>query len=69
MFPAMGLSLLIAVFISYVPAIQRIFLTREISAEYFFLPIAFGIVMISADELRKYVVRTYPRSFLAKIAW
>ncbi|CAD6909862.1 unnamed protein product, partial [Tilletia caries] len=54
---------------SYVPAIQRIFLTREISAEYFFLPIAFGIVMISADELRKYVVRTYPRSFLAKIAW
>ncbi|KAE8232786.1 hypothetical protein CF326_g2175 [Tilletia indica] len=69
LFPAMILSLLIGLFISYIPAIQHIFLTREIRIEYFFLPAAFGLVMISMDELRKYAVRKYPRSFLAKIAW
>ncbi|KAK0528291.1 hypothetical protein OC834_004105 [Tilletia horrida] len=69
LFPAMLCSLLIGIFISYVPAIQHVFLTREVRVEYFFLPAAFGIVMISLDEGRKLIVRTYPRSFLAKIAW
>ncbi|KAL9936732.1 hypothetical protein V8E36_004800 [Tilletia maclaganii] len=69
LFPAMLVSLLIGIFIHYVPAIQHVFLTREIRVEYFFLPAAFGIVMLSLDEMRKYAVRTYPRCFLAKIAW
>ncbi|KAK0544159.1 hypothetical protein OC846_006169 [Tilletia horrida] len=69
MFPAMLVSLLIGIFISYIPAIQHVFLTREIRVEYFFIPMGFGIVMLSLDELRKLCVRTYPRSFLAKMAW
>ncbi|UZJ57002.1 hypothetical protein CBS101457_006322 [Exobasidium rhododendri] len=67
--PAIIASFSFAIFFSYVPAIQRVFLTRGIPVEYFFLPVAFGIVLLSFDELRKLIVRTYPKSIVAKIAW
>jgi len=40
-----------------------------VPVEHFFLPIAFGLVVLLADETRKYFVRKYPKGFLAKIAW
>ncbi len=67
--PAMALSLLIAVFLSYIPALQRVFLTRGVEVEHYFLPVAFGVGMLMLEELRKLAVRHFPRSFLAYVAW
>ncbi|KAJ1025850.1 hypothetical protein NDA16_002476 [Ustilago loliicola] len=69
LFPAMATSLLIAVFLSYVPAFQKVFLTRGVSVEHYFLPMAFGVGMLLLEETRKFLVRQYPRSIIAKLAW
>lgn len=69
LFPAMGLALCLAVFFSYVPFFQKIFLTRGIPAENYFIPITFGIGLLTLDEVRKFFVRRYPKGFLARIAW
>lgn len=69
LFAGMLASFCLAIFFSYIPPIQNVFLTRGIPAEYFFLPMAFGLVTLSLDELRKLVVRRYPRSIVARLAW
>ncbi|SJX65096.1 K, P-type ATPase (mediates high-affinity potassium or sodium uptake) [Sporisorium reilianum f. sp. reilianum] len=69
LFPAMVVSLLIAVFFSYVPAFQHVFLTRGVSVEHCFLPVAFGVAMLLLEEARKLVVRKWPRSGVGKVAW
>ncbi|KAF8890953.1 hypothetical protein BD779DRAFT_1610703 [Infundibulicybe gibba] len=69
LFPAMLMALAIGCFFSYVPWFQKIFLTRGIKAEYFFLPMAYGLVILFMDEMRKLWNRRHPKSFLAKIAW
>lgn len=56
-------------FFSYIPAIQKVFLTADIPAYLFFLPAAYGIGILLLDESRKYFVRRHPKSFLARIAW
>lgn len=67
--PAIIASFAIAIFFSYVPPIQRVFLTRGIPVEHFFLPMAFGLVTLFFDEIRKLTIRTYPKSLVAKMAW
>lgn len=67
--PAILSSIFFALFFSYVPQIQAVFLTRGIPCEFFFLPFAWGIFIISLDELRKLVVRSKPKSLVAKLAW
>ncbi|KAJ6579686.1 hypothetical protein DFH09DRAFT_1446136 [Mycena vulgaris] len=68
-FPAMLLALALACFFSYVPWFQRIFLMRGISAEYFFLPMAYGTVLLFLDETRKWWNRGHPKSWVARMAW
>ncbi|KAJ7438708.1 hypothetical protein B0H11DRAFT_1752553 [Mycena galericulata] len=68
-FPAMLMALALACFFSYVPWFQSVFLTRGISAEFFFLPLAYGTVLLFLDESRKWWNRTHPKSLLARIAW
>ncbi|KAJ6599519.1 hypothetical protein B0H10DRAFT_2084333 [Mycena sp. CBHHK59/15] len=68
-FPAMLMALALACFFSYIPWFQSIFLTRGISAEYFFLPMAYGTMLLFLDETRKYWNRGHPNSWLAAIAW
>jgi sodium/potassium-transporting ATPase subunit alpha len=58
-----------ALFFIYVPAFQTLFLTSPVPAEYYFIPMTFGLGLLTLDEVRKYVVRNYPKSFLARIAW
>jgi sodium/potassium-transporting ATPase subunit alpha len=67
--PAILLSFFFALLFSYIPAIQRVFLTRGIQVEFFFLPFAWGAFILAVDELRKLAIRMYPRSFIAKLAW
>lgn len=67
--PAILLSFFFALLFSYIPGVQRVFLTRGIHAEFFFLPFAWGAFILIADELRKLTVRKNPKSFVAKLAW
>jgi len=69
-FPAVVISLSIGTFLSYLPGFQNILLTRGVSVAGWFLPMAYGLVgILFLDETRKYIVRNYPQSFLAKLAW
>lgn len=67
--PAMLVAAGFLFFFSYIDFFQTTFLTRGVRVEYVFLPMAFGLVMLFLDEVRKYFVRKYPKGFLARIAW
>ncbi|GMK56262.1 hypothetical protein CspeluHIS016_0301020 [Cutaneotrichosporon spelunceum] len=67
--PAVASSLGFLFFLSYPPFFQSALLTRPVPVEYIFIPITFGIGLLFLDEVRKFCVRRWPKSFLARIAW
>ncbi|WVW86130.1 hypothetical protein I302_108171 [Kwoniella bestiolae CBS 10118] len=67
--PSMLVSLAFLFFFSYVPFFQNTFLTRGVPVEHIFIPFTFALGLLLLDEGRKYFVRRYPKSLLAKIAW
>lgn len=68
-FPAMLMALGLACFFSYIPWFQKVFGTRGVKVEFFFLPLAYGVVVLLLDETRKWCNRHHPQSPLAKVAW
>ncbi|KAF8987235.1 sodium-potassium ATPase [Cyathus striatus] len=68
-FPAAVLALCIGIFFCYVPWFQKVFQTRPIPVEHFFIPITFGIALLLLDEVRKLVVRTKPNGFISWLSW
>jgi len=68
-FVAMVISTLLAVVILYIPPLQCVFSLSPVPVEFYFTAIAMGMVVIIADEIRRLIVRTFPNSFVAKIAW
>ena len=69
LFPAVLFALVMAFFWCYIPALQDVILTAQVPVEYWFLPMAFGFGLLLIDEARKFCVRRYPGSFVAKMAW
>ncbi|KAF9166587.1 hypothetical protein BGX21_000259 [Mortierella sp. AD011] len=69
LFAGMFSSLVIAIIVTEVPGINKVMLTNPVPIKYWLLPIpcAFGVLLL--DEARKLLVRSYPRSFIAKCAW
>ncbi|KAF9068133.1 hypothetical protein BDP27DRAFT_1266640 [Rhodocollybia butyracea] len=67
--PAVICGLGLACFFSYIPVFQNILLTRGVKAQYYFLPMAYGIFLLFVDESRKWWNRGHPKSILARIAW
>jgi sodium/potassium-transporting ATPase subunit alpha len=65
----MLISLCIAIFVTEVPGIQNLFDTESVPIEFWLIPIPLGLGILLVDEIRKFIVRTYPKSFLARIAW
>ncbi|KAL5346754.1 hypothetical protein ACLOAV_007895 [Pseudogymnoascus australis] len=65
----MGMSLAIAIFVTEVPGIQRIFGTARVPIEFWFIPLPLALGILVMDEIRKLIVRTWPKGFLARIAW
>jgi hypothetical protein len=53
----------------YIPGLNTAINSSPIPVEYFFLPIAFGLWLLFADELRKWWVRKYPKGRIAWLAW
>ncbi|CAK7227350.1 hypothetical protein SBRCBS47491_006539 [Sporothrix bragantina] len=69
LFPAIVLSLGIAVIWLYIPQLQVVLGTSGVPAEYYFLPMALGLGLLGLDEMRKAAVRRFPHSIVAKMAW
>lgn len=51
---------LIAVTNLYGPGLQRVFLTTPIPKMFWGIPFSFALGILTMDELRKLIVRTYP---------
>lgn len=69
LFPAIIFALVMAIFWLYVPAFQNVLGTSQVPAEHFFLPAAFGLGILFIDEARKWAIRKYPNSLIARCAW
>lgn len=71
--PWLVLSVLIAVgiaiFVTEVPGIQNLFGTASVPIEFWLIPIPLALGILVMDEIRKTIVRAWPRGPLAKIAW
>ncbi|TFK65891.1 calcium ATPase transmembrane domain M-containing protein [Pluteus cervinus] len=62
-------TVLIAVTNLYGPGLQKVFGTTPIPGKFWGLPFSFALGILLMDETRKLIVRTYPNSFVAKMAW
>lgn len=62
-------SLCIAIFVTEVPGIQSLFGTASIPIEFWFIPLPLALGILVMDEVRKAIVRAWPRGPLARIAW
>ncbi|PWY98405.1 putative K, P-type ATPase [Testicularia cyperi] len=62
-------AFIIAVFVTEVPGIQRLFGTASVPIEHWLIPIPLAIGILAMDELRKLLVRAFPNSIIAKVAW
>lgn len=67
--PAIAFALIFAIFFLYVPKFHHVLQTAIIPAEYWFFPMAYGMSILLLDEARKFLVRRYPGSVVARIAW
>nr|OQO31842.1 hypothetical protein B0A51_00848 [Rachicladosporium sp. CCFEE 5018] len=67
--PAIVFALLIAILFLYVPKFHSVLGTAVVPVEYWFLPMAFGTIILLIDEARKFGVRRWPKGILAKVAW
>ena len=66
---AIPFNLGVTFLLNYVPAIQKALGNNQVPVEYYFISLGFGIIVFSYDEIRKMMVRRYPKGFFAKIAW
>lgn len=66
---AMAVSLAIAVFVTEVPGFHTLFDTAPVPIEFWLIPLGLALGVLLMDELRKLIVRVFPKSIVAKIAW
>jgi sodium/potassium-transporting ATPase subunit alpha len=64
-----AVSLAIAVFVTEQPGIQSIFGTASVPIEFWLLPLPLALGILIMDEIRKLIVRTWPKGPIARIAW
>jgi len=62
-------SFLVAVLVTEAPGIQEVMLTNSVPIKYWLLPLPCAVFIVMADEIRKLIVRVFPRSVIAKAAW
>lgn len=69
LWPAILLTLVMAVIWLYIPQIQAVLNTGGVPVEHYFLPAALGVGLLCLDEGRKAFVRRWPGGILEKMAW
>ena len=62
-------SSVVGVIITLVPWFNTMFKTQPVPVRYVCPAIGFGAGLFIFDEIRKFLVRRYPNSCLAKMAW
>jgi sodium/potassium-transporting ATPase subunit alpha/H+/K+-exchanging ATPase len=67
--PAMAFALGVTFFFNYIPWFQQNLGTGIVPWKYYLIACAFGSLLLTRDELRKYCVRRWPKGVLAKVAW
>lgn len=66
---SMAVSLAIAVFVTEVPGIQTLFVTASVPIEFWLIPLPLAVGIMCMDEVRKLIVRLFPKGPVARIAW
>ncbi|CAF1039319.1 unnamed protein product [Adineta ricciae] len=62
-------SATVGLILTLVPWFNSVFKTEPVEVKYVCPAIGFGAALFIFDEIRKFFVRRYPKSFLAKMAW
>lgn len=62
-------SISIGLLITLIPWFNSMFYTQPVPVKYVCPALGFGAALFIFDEIRKLLVRRYPNSFLAKMAW
>ncbi len=65
----MVVALAIAIFVTEQPGMQSLFGTASVPIEFWLIPVPLAVGILVMDDLRKLVVRTWPKGVLARIAW
>ncbi|KAG6815866.1 hypothetical protein H0H87_010656 [Tephrocybe sp. NHM501043] len=63
------LAFIIAVFVTMVPGLQRLFGTAPVPIEFWLIPLPLALGILFMDEIRKLLVRTFPKGPVARISW
>lgn len=66
---AMLISLVIAIFVTEEPGLQSLFLTASVPIKYWLIPLGLALGVLVMDELRKLLVRMFPKGPVAYISW
>ena len=66
---SIAVSLAIALFVTEVPGIQTLFVTASVPIEFWRIPLPLAVGILCIEELRKLVVRLFPKGPIACIAW
>ncbi|CAG9947487.1 unnamed protein product [Clonostachys rosea f. rosea IK726] len=69
LWPAILLTLGVAVIWLYIPPLQSVLNTAGVPIEHYFLPAALGVGLLCLDEGRKACVRRWPGGILEKMGW
>ncbi|UJR08037.1 hypothetical protein I4U23_012314 [Adineta vaga] len=62
-------SAAVGLVITLVPWFNSVFKTEPVPVKYVCPALGFGAALFLFDEIRKFFVRRYPKSFIAKMAW
>jgi sodium/potassium-transporting ATPase subunit alpha len=63
------ISVIIAMFVIYIPGFQRRFNTRPVPVQFWFIPIGMGLFIFVVDELRKLLFRFVNPEVARWVAW
>ncbi|KAJ5457798.1 hypothetical protein N7475_009186 [Penicillium sp. IBT 31633x] len=66
---AILISLIIAIFVTEVPGIQNLFSTASVPIEFWCIPLGLAMGILCMDELRKVLVRMFPKGPVAWASW
>ncbi|KAJ1323621.1 sodium/potassium-transporting ATPase subunit alpha [Microdochium nivale] len=63
------ISLTIAIFVTEVSGLQNLFGTASVPIEFWLIPIPLALAILCVDEIRKVLVRAFPKGPVAWVAW
>lgn len=66
---AMAISFVIAIFVTEVPGLQSLFNTASVPIEFWCIPLGLALGVLVMDELRKALVRLFPKGPVAWASW